>query len=510
MILNDCDDYCCVQLQAAKQSVKVDNPAQLDKVSSCIERCQQLQVSGFRVHSTKGRQQLLRDIQDDLRWQSMASSGRSTLGRSHTTIERKGVKKRTVKMRRNSDANLTKMTEMENALNSSSTLPRGAGLSRPKNLRLSVPRSSTVSSGGGRSKNYLNPNKKQSSTLLKTKKGVSSKPGLATIQSSPRRTARGVQHSPQMITNSSIESPDLIPKVISHKRRGRSPRPAREFHKGGSFEYQGDIEESEEMMASLIVNNDVEVTKPLTPRIEARNYTPVEDTHDAFVISNSVTASPYPPHSKKKAVAFKETARPPPQQTVPVEVHFEREQTAEETPAVNVNPKHSNTSSKSHDFKELDTSELGALDLDISITSKSRLLQSSDEDDGSSSPGQNSARRRKKQSKSPSISIKRLSLSQPSIHGDKEDPPPAKVVRGSESPYFAWPDKSSPSSNTTTTTTTTTTSGTTTATLPKAYSFNSNNSKSPGTSRGLGSALKEGKQFLYSGFRSKSESADHT
>lgn len=85
----------CSQLQATLQGVKSDNPAQFERVTLCIERCQQLERTGYSVSASKNKHQLLREIQEELKIVSQEEMTKSlshlpprpTLLRSHTSVE---------------------------------------------------------------------------------------------------------------------------------------------------------------------------------------------------------------------------------------------------------------------------------------------------------------------------------------------------------------------------------------------------------------------------------------
>lgn len=368
----------------------------------------------------KGKQQLLHDIQDDLRWVSQ-TSGRSTLSRSHTTVEDQRPRRKFTKLRRSS-VTLSKIKEEtdHDTLITSTTLPHSMAVNnRPKMLGLHIPRSSSASAGSSLPRS-VQENQFAPSSL--PKKGVIAKPGLSTIESSPKRKKRSPR---RYVPDSPDESPVL--------KRNRAPKMDEVGKKASSMEYSADDEEMMSPESKVIANSKTE-SPGQSGRLQVQNYAP--DESSSLVISNPLKVSPF--QSKKKVVSFEEAL--PTQDLVTVEVHCNNDVHLEEEP--NTCPK---SSPRSHDHKQLDLHVVGTNkstlkvdEFETSVTSETRLLPLSDKSRGNNSSEQ-PAKRRRKRSKSPNISVrKKLSLSQPNVDGDERDELIDCHGDGSGSPYFAW------------------------------------------------------------------------
>ena len=130
-----------LQFQSTLQGVKSDNPAQFERVNLCIERCQQLERTGYRVTSTKNKQQLLRELQEELKIVSQEEMTRSlsqlphrhTLSRSNTSVQ--GGRPLRISKRRLSTPYISPLTMIgeEESEVASATLPRHLE-QRPKTL----------------------------------------------------------------------------------------------------------------------------------------------------------------------------------------------------------------------------------------------------------------------------------------------------------------------------------------------------------------------------------------
>lgn len=136
-----CTTTYCIQLQSTLQGVKSDNPAQFERVNLCIERCQQLEKTGYRVTSTKNKHQLLRELQEELKIVSQEEMTRSlsqlphrhTLLRSNTSVQ--GGRPLRISKRRLSTPYISPLTMIgeEESEVASATLPRHLE-QRPKTL----------------------------------------------------------------------------------------------------------------------------------------------------------------------------------------------------------------------------------------------------------------------------------------------------------------------------------------------------------------------------------------
>ena len=321
-----------LQLQLAKQGVKVDNPAQLEKVSNCIERCLQLQKSGPRVCSMKPREELLREILDDLKWHSQIS-GRSTLTRSHTTVDGKRSKK---KPRRTSMVltNISEDRELESSLSFSSTMPRDAAISiNGEGRKAGMLMRSVSASAASHSANITPP----------SRRGVAAKPGLPTIAASPQRTNRRRPLS--------YEDQSRPPSLL---RKSRLPK---RTETPGSIDYAADDEEASDAHCPLPSGN---LADQQPRRLKVPAHTPEEPS--SLVISNQAkTSSPF--QTKKKAVSFEQSLPQPNSEVVSAEVHYNSKATSQE---------------ESQDCPSLSPSHdhLGvyATDLETSTTSETLLL----------------------------------------------------------------------------------------------------------------------------------------
>ena len=478
-----------LQLQQAKQGVIVDNPAQLENVSSCIERCQQLQKSGFRIHSMKGREQLLRDLSDDLRWLSQ-NTGRGTLNRSNTTLERASTRKKSIKKRRNSEVTLAKIheeAEHENVITaSSSTLPRGVAMNakktenRPKTLGLQVQRSSSVNA---------------SFTFEQSRKKITSKPGLSTISDSPQRTKlkklSDVKKSPRKQAKDD-ESGSHAQVRTRRAVKSKSPKPPQtEMEKyGEGMDYAADVEDTDDP-SNKVVNKMTNSPAQLV-QFEAHNLTPNEDR--SLVFSNLSDRSPL----QARNPSFEANEDSPFHQVVEVEVHVNSEATNLEGEEIMSRPvalstSHDSLPSTVHNSSQQDKVTTGQQDLDaVSSESKFTPLLETAEGHSNSTVEHNSPKKRKR-SKSPLFITKRgLSLSPLSqlpyerdclIDGNGD----ATGGRGNKSPYFAWEA--------------------TNIGMRKTYSFDHNHSPIGNRT----STRKDSKQqFHYSGLPSNSGSEDES
>lgn len=491
------ETLCPLQLQQAKEKVKVENPAQLEKVTNCIDRCQKLQRLGSQPCTMKSREHLLKEILDDLRW--IQHQGRATLNRSHTTVE---AKKKSVKKRRSS-VTLSKIKEETGSVEGFSTvsasLPRSAAINvkrgRKNMLGLQIPRSASASAGTSH-RSPVSPTggplsppasagvgggkeKQRFVAASLPRRAVASKPGLSTIEASPSRRPRG--HSPISPGRSSPRrsplrrspredsaSPETTTRGEGPKVRTKTKIAKHLKQLGGSVEYPADDEGVADQDTSDIIVNS-QTNSPAQPGH-------AKEAGSRSIVSRGAKGSPS--QFKKKMVSFDESfsndSRPthstnsghaPPQVVVAVEVHgnddvapsledhtHQRHSllSQDEVKSKRRSPSNSPLLTK-HDF----FSESGSYRqvspnrmFDASITSETRLLpdsESSGRSEGGGSKGNSPATKRKmKRSKSPSLSSmkKMLSLSQsPTIQGDDEGELLLNKDRGGGgggSPYFAW------------------------------------------------------------------------
>lgn len=422
----------------------MDNPAQLEKVSNCIERCQKLQRMGPRVRSMKPREQLLRDILDDLRWLSQLS-GHSTLNRSRTTLgmEDKWSKKKPAKQRRNSEtlAKITEEGEPEGVLVSSSTLPRGVAINvRGEKRKVGVLMRSASASATSHSMSTGVDNQLSPPSPL-PKKGVASKP----INSSPRRTKK---RSPTLRRHqrSHTTSEEETSPMLSGRRKNRNLKLTEMKEVSGSLEYAADDEDAAtpESVVLHSLANPSGTTLPASggqtsfPSQPMRLQIPAARTPEetgALVIGNTANISS-PFQTKKKVVSFEQ------EQLVSVEVHSN-------TGALDSSDKHSNTIpaslSVAHNQDVNNGPRLDKAEFETSITSETCLLPPPGTNvtsethllphAESGSPGHSSRRRRKR---SPGVPARKTSLSQPNVRGDDRDWLIELHTSGEGSPYFAW------------------------------------------------------------------------
>lgn len=399
----------------AKQGVKVDNPAQLEKVSNCIERCQKLQRLGSRVPTTRPREQLLRDILDDLKWLAHVS-GRSTLGRSHTTVERK---KKSIKQRRSSVtlAQIKEEGEPDGVLALSSTLPRGMAMNVNSGERVLM--RSASASAGSRSVSAGHLEQQLSPPLSLLRKGIASKPGLSTISASPRRAKK---RSPTLRRHPRPQTPDDDDESPMLSRR-RVPKLAGMKEAQESTEYAADDEGIPDLTStakSLVPKSPVtsgglpgqlkKLHLPSAPR--------ARDETDALVIGNAAKTSPF--QTKKKVVSFEHNR--PGEQLVTVEIHCNDDTVDSADTRSKVKPVGPSSS------RDQDLEVLKAAEFETSVTSETCLLPEG------GSP-KHSAHQRRKRSKSPNVLSRKKSLSHPNVRGDEN-----RLIdtSGESSPYFAW------------------------------------------------------------------------
>lgn len=134
-----------LQLIATLQSIKADTPVMCDKIHSCIDRYRSLQARGSDALSSMSRNILLRDFQEELKHLSSATK---TMGRSHTTLEKKRPLARPILRRRGSASlsNIGEVREEEEALlrvsppkSTTEEPPRKKLEARPTFLRLVTP-----------------------------------------------------------------------------------------------------------------------------------------------------------------------------------------------------------------------------------------------------------------------------------------------------------------------------------------------------------------------------------
>jgi hypothetical protein len=259
----------------------------------------------------KPREELLRDILDDLKWLSQAQ-GRSTLGRSHTTVEDKWrkTKKKSVKQRRSSMvlANIKEDQELEASLSFSSTLPKGVAINvGGDNRKVGVLlRSASASAASYSGSGPISP----PSHL--TRQGIAMNQGLST---SPRR---GKKRSPTLRRRPKSQ-PSVDDDSPLFHQKSRLPKLGKAGKKE-SMEYAADDEEISDLENSFPGNSAELVAPP-----SSLNLPPEEPS--SLVISNKAkTSSPF--QTKKKAVSFEQSLAAPRQQTVPVEVHCNSEAVA--------------------------------------------------------------------------------------------------------------------------------------------------------------------------------------
>lgn len=432
-----------MQLKSTKQGIKVDNPAQLEKVIQCIERCHQLQKFGSRPHSMKGRQQLLRDLQDDLRWLSQVS-GRSTLGRSNTTVEERRATKKATRFRRSSVA-LAKIKEEMLEHESSSavgalSLPRSAAINlrksenRPRSL---LPQSSTRPNG--KDKRFSQP------------KGGGSKSGGLSGSPKKNKKSPNIKRAPLRFA-AATSSPEKSP-IASQFRSKKSPKWTSENVPPSAEYAAGYDEDTADLSAfdNVVVNSQTSDNSPsqsswlgaLSSSPGGYGGTTTEQQgpggSGALVIGNAgKSASPF--QTKKKVVSFEShVARQ--QSVVSVEIHHESEssevhQNSEVVDLLDQAKPSTVDLSTSQD----DTlgNSLVIADLEASDSSALRLLPHANDDSVTEKPA---SRRRRKRSKSPIVVVKRkISLSQPNVQGDDQRDSLIEFY-GRGSPYFAWERK---------------------------------------------------------------------
>ena len=378
-----------LQLQQAKQTVKVDNPAHLDSISSCIERCRKLQKIGVKVRFMKPKHQVLQDIQDDLKWMSQIS-GRSTLNRSHTTVEDKRAKKKSFRIRRTSVMTIKEEVAFEDAAPTAATLPRDVALNvarrnegRPQFLGIS--RSASVNVGSTSTSRLERQSFSPPSTLPSKKGGkVSTLKRSSKIKKHPF-FAEEDEHTPE----------ELLP------RKHRSPNLAGIGKSSSSMDYAGDDEEADVVIPSGANSSP------------SRKYTKsyILKEPESLVISNSGKTSSSSPFQRKKMVSFEQDMGA--QTLVAVEVHC--------------NDDASEPESRSHDQPPppppVDPNMVRQVDLETSVTSQTRLLP--DKDDGSP---------RRKRAKSPSFKKKSSSVEKDWLIEHQD---------GNGAPYFAWEEQDS-------------------------------------------------------------------
>jgi len=340
----------------------VDYPAHLDKVTSCIDRCHKLKGGSLVISHFKNRQQLLQELQDQLKSISSQNSGKSTLLRSNTTV---GNNQRTKKplSRRLSDVALkTNLPNIKEGLDE-----EGLGtfsLSLPRNLS-ALSKSDKNAKGrlGKATVNLTVPQaeeRRPASLSLKPQKTVSidetpspmefgelklHSPPLAHGPSlSPRSALR--KRSPDSRAQSSrFSSMDSLDEVEDLKDSGDAPasprhlpppprgsgRTGRRSPKlgmlgkstaiGSSIEYPGDVED--ENVEDTVVLENV-LTK--TPSPKAKRMHTTQESEDGSVIINANVSMTSSPHQVKKRVAFsseyKSQSISLPLRTVQVEVHY--------------------------------------------------------------------------------------------------------------------------------------------------------------------------------------------
>lgn len=346
-----------LQLQQAKQTVKVDNPAHLDSISNCIDRCRKLQKLGFKVRCTKPKHQILQDIQDDLKWMSQIS-GRNTLNRSNTTVEEKRSKKRSFRIRRTSVMNRIKEeVDLSEGIPTASTLPRDVALNvarrsenRPQFLGIS--RSASVNVGSSSSTNSRLERQSLSpppSSLPSSKKGHNGKAN--TLRHSPRIKKHSFFHE------EGEPAPGETPPVLPRKHR--APKLAGIGKASSSMEYAAD---DEDVSPPEITSSSSSVGSHNT-----KSCLPKEP--ESVVISNTGKTS-LSPFQKKKTVSFEQDVGA--QTLVAVEVHCNTDASE---------PGSSSPASRSRDHHVrspgghvLGPSRVDQVDLGASVTSQSRLL----------------------------------------------------------------------------------------------------------------------------------------
>ena len=233
-----------MQLQITLQGVKSDNPAQFERVNLCIERCQRLGRTGFGVAAAKTKQQLLREIQEELKIISQEEMTRSfsqvggyrpTLLRSHTSVE--GGRPTKISKRRMSTPYISPLTMIgEEDLSSeagSATLPRHLE-QRPKTLAVRgramttgsalpfVGKTAATSATVGANPPPPPPPPPPTSTTTTKKASFANE--LATINGSRANRSPSPRQSPrrQHITEGRSGSPDL--DIVRSKSPAKSPR----------------------------------------------------------------------------------------------------------------------------------------------------------------------------------------------------------------------------------------------------------------------------------------------
>ena len=434
-----------MQLEAVKQGVKLDNPGHLEKLSGCIEHCQQLKKASQRICYFKGRQQLLQEMQEELKWISQ-NSGR--VNRSYTTTVDNRQPKKSLRMRRNSEF-LGKIKEEPDEMISSSSLPRVSSKKvmdkRPTTLSLST-RSASLSNPNDYKRVQCSSNKLKSSvSLINPILSSSIGEGIGMKKrSSEIRTRTRFMDSIENLEEEEEEC-FLVPAIgdsngkerfsmhLSPQKRGRSPKLSRRGSEEDlSFEYMANVDEDLFKSDQLVIENSMSASPIRSPH----SHGCVKEQNCLQENANATNLSLCPP---KKKVAFKKRSgsrSPSPHfQTVRVEVHYSKEEENEdemkESEWKELEEAIGDGSLRSMGSPLLQTMETEMSrsdDLDTRITSNTQFLFSSETSreylkEKSNSVGSSSTKHALtkvlKRSKSPSYSaINKLSISQPCVASD--------------------------------------------------------------------------------------------
>ena len=236
-----------LQLQITLEGVKSDNPAQYERVNLCLERCQHLERTGYRVASSKNKHQLLRELQEELKivcQEEMARSlsqlpHRHTLSRSNTSVQ--GGKPLRISKRRLSTPYISPLTMIgeEEGEVGSATLPRHLE-QRPKTLLMRSRAMTTGSALPGALKKTAGGTSPLSVKKTAFADEIELKPiGAGKRSPSPRWSPR----SPSAADGKG--SPVRSNSPLKSPRRGRAPKLA-VLGKFGSSGFYADDEDNED------------------------------------------------------------------------------------------------------------------------------------------------------------------------------------------------------------------------------------------------------------------------
>lgn len=432
-----------LQLELVKQGVKLDNPGHLEKLSICIERCQHLKKASLRIFHFKGRQQLLQEMQEELKWMSH-STGRTYRSRSSTEDIRPS-KKKPMRMRRNSEmlGKIKEEPDGEGMVTNSFSLPRVSSRKldkRPTTLTLSPPKGLIVERKSSLKKSS---DDKRSSSKLRTAGSLVSKEGMKKRWSSEIRPRTRfidpieiVEEEEDYILVPALGDGDGTDRSSRHSpppTRGISPKESRLDGEEVSIEYMADVEEDLGSPDNMVLENHL-TASPIPSGMHDR--VKEENCHQA-----NANATSLPPVPVKKKVAFKKRSGSPPSphlQTVWAEVHYSNEGAAEkEVEWKEVEEETADGRLRSMESSlPLHTTEAERIipdSSDASITSDTQLFLSNETSGEHLEEKSNSVSsnvrctkqilmRKMKRSMSPGFSaINKLSMSQPCVVSDDQD-----------------------------------------------------------------------------------------